>query len=55
MKKEMLLTLIDNVVKVDRGGPESRIGSCLQLMRIALRCLPRTKELFIIKHTISRV
>ena len=29
MKKEMLLTLVDKVVKVDRGGPESRIGKLL--------------------------
>ena len=29
MKKEMLLTLVRKVVKVDRGGPESRIGMLL--------------------------
>jgi spore coat protein B len=29
MKKEMLITLVDKVVKVDRGGPESRIGKML--------------------------
>lgn len=31
MKKEMLLTLVDKVVKVDRGGPESRIGKLLEV------------------------
>ncbi|MEK4229777.1 hypothetical protein [Solibacillus sp. FSL H8-0538] len=29
MNKEMLLSLMDKVVKVDRGGPESRIGKLL--------------------------
>ena len=29
MKKEMMLTLMDKVIKVDRGGPESRIGKLL--------------------------
>ncbi len=29
MNKEMLLSLVDKVIKVDRGGPESRIGKLL--------------------------
>ena len=29
MKKEMMLTLMGKVIKVDRGGPESRIGKLL--------------------------
>lgn len=26
MNKQMILTLVDKVIKVDRGGPESRVG-----------------------------
>ena len=29
MNKKMILTLIDKVIKVDRGGPESRVGLLL--------------------------
>ncbi|ALC86260.1 MULTISPECIES: hypothetical protein [unclassified Bacillus (in: firmicutes)] len=29
MNKKMILSLVDRVVKVDRGGPESRIGKLL--------------------------
>ena len=29
MNKETMLTLVDKVIKVDRGGPESRVGKLL--------------------------
>ncbi|WP_342515095.1 hypothetical protein MKY34_10420 [Sporosarcina sp. FSL K6-1522] len=29
MNQEMILSLVDRVVKVDRGGPESRVGKLL--------------------------
>jgi spore coat protein B len=29
MNKEMILSLLDKVIKVDRGGPESRVGKLL--------------------------
>ena len=29
MNKEMIHSLVDRVIKVDRGGPESRVGKLL--------------------------
>ena len=29
MNKNMILSLVDKVIKVDRGGPESRVGMVL--------------------------
>ena len=29
MNKEMIHSLVDKVIKVDRGGPESRVGKLL--------------------------
>lgn len=31
MNKELMLTLVNSVIKVDRGGPESRVGKLLDV------------------------
>ena len=52
MNKKMILSLVDKVVKVDRGGPESRVGMLIQQKMITLLCLQMMMELFIIIHSI---